>query len=287
VPKKIACLGSAPSSIRFAPFDDASWTIFGCSPALYPLAKRVDAWFELHRWEPPIIGNPQLQVPWFSPEYCQWLRQLKAPVYMAEPVADIPTSVAYPIRPMIEKYGPYLWTSSLAYMFILALEQPDIQEIGMWGVDMAATEEYRYQRPALQFLIQHAMQRGIKVTLPPESDLLQPMPLYGVDECTPMAVKFLARKKELSQRLADAQAQMANCQRTIDFLAGAIDDVNYVLDSWTSTALQGTPIKTVDRVVYAGEKFDGREPPLPDVLGGIPEGGIVAPEKLNGAGVHA
>lgn len=253
MPKKIACLGSAPSSIRFAPFDDPSWFIFGCSPALYPQAKRVDAWAELHRWESPVIGNAQLQVPWFSPEYCQWLAQLKVPVYMAEAIAAVPMSRPYPIREMIEKYGPYIWTSSLAYMFVLAMEDPEVQEIGMWGVDMAAAEEWALQRPALQFLIVTAMKRGIKITLPPESDLLQPGPLYGIDEGTPMAVKMLARKKEMEQRLSVANQNIANIQREIIFLQGALDDNKYMIETWTSTALQETGIKARDRIEPAAQ----------------------------------
>ena len=279
--KKIACLGSAPSSIRFAPFDDPSWFILGCSPALYPLARRVDAWTELHRWEPPQLGKAELQVPWFSPEYCAWLGQLKCPVFMAEPVTDVPTSVAYPIREMIAKYGPYIWTSSLAYMFAWAMEQPGVEEIGMWGVDMAATEEWKSQRPALQFLITIAISRGLKVTLPPESDLMQPMPLYGIDESSPMSVKLLARKNELQGRLNAANQSLANCQAQVHFLNGALDDLNYMIETWTSSALDGTKIAVTDR-----PKMNDAigEPGLPDVLVGMETLGL----KGNGDGrAHA
>lgn len=511
MPKRIACLGSAPSSIRFAPFDDPSWTIWGCSPALYPQARRIDAWWELHRMEEPVIGQAGLQVPWFSPEYIQWLKQLRVPLYMATALAEYPTSVAYPIRQMIDKYGPYVWTSSLAYMVILAMEDPECVEIGMWGVDMAActsgdtkiltadlrwiradeaqvgdkllafdeepqqvgegtasrfyreaevleasrltkpcyrvtledgreiicsddhrwltyaentsrwketkdlvtpqhredrptriikltdvwaedksweagylaaafdgeghlsqnlrngkngvlragfaqrdnpmselvadamgargfkftkhgtpggtndncfqysvaggraetlrmlgsirprrlldkfrsddlgmmqkigtvavvsaefigdypviglrtstktfiaeglashnTEEYKTQRPALQFLAVECMKRGIKFTIPPESDLLQPSPLYGIDEASPMAIKMLARKKELEGRLGAVNQSLNNMQIEASFLRGAIDDVSYCIETWTSSALSGTPVKTTDRFV--------------------------------------
>jgi hypothetical protein len=261
MPKRIALLGSAPSSIRFAPFDDQSWFIAGCSPALYPQARRLDAWYELHRMEEPVIGKAELQVPWFSPEYVQWLKQLPIPIYMAEATAAYPASRAYPIREMIAKWGPYIWTSSLAYMFVMALEDPEVEEIGMWGVDMAATEEYKTQRPALQFLVVEAMKRGIKITIPPESDLLQPCPLYGIDESTPMAIKQLARLKELSGRLGVAQQNAVNCQREIDFLRGAIDQVNYTIESWTSTALQDTAIKPTDRPAMMNFRRESAAPP--------------------------
>jgi hypothetical protein len=261
MPKRIALLGSAPSSIRFAPFDDPSWAIFGCSPALYPQARRIDVWFELHRWEPPVLGKAELQVPWFSPEYCQWIEKLPIPVYMNEALPNIPNSRAFPIREMIAKWGPYRWTSSLAYMFAIALEDPEVEEIGMWGVDMAAAEEWAKQRPVLQQFIVDAISRGIKITLPPESDLLQPGPLYGIDESTPMAIKQLARLKELSGRLGVAQQNAVNCQREIDFLRGAIDQVNYTIETWTSTALQDTAIKPVDRPAMMNFRRESAAPP--------------------------
>lgn len=232
---KIALVGSAPSSIRLAPYQDDSWTIWGCSPGAYPIVERVDAWFELHRWEPPVVGSPAKQVPWFTPEYCQWLAEMAGhdtPVYMSEVQAAVPSSVRYPREEMIKKYGPYFFTSSLAWMFALALEQPGVQEVGLWGVDMSATEEYAAQRPGCHYFITLAQQRGIKVTIPPESDLLRPQPMYGLSETSPMHVKLMARKREIEARLASCQATYENCVREQFFLKGALDDLNYILNTW-------------------------------------------------------
>ena len=85
---KIAILGSAPSSLSLAPFGDETWKIWGCSPGVYPFCPRADAWFELHRWEPGVVGKPETQKPWFSPEYVLWMAQRepnRCPVWMAEP----------------------------------------------------------------------------------------------------------------------------------------------------------------------------------------------------------
>jgi hypothetical protein len=148
---KIALVGSAPSSVRLAPFRDPSWTVWACSPGTYPIVEMegAAAFFELHRWEPPVIGRPDQQVPWFSPEYCAWLAKFKGPVYTTEVIPDIKNSTRLPREMLIEKYGPYFWSSSLAWMLALALEQPGIQEIGLWGVDMSAVEEYRYHARAV------------------------------------------------------------------------------------------------------------------------------------------
>jgi hypothetical protein len=195
-----------------------------------------DAFFELHRWEPPVIGDPTRQVTWFSPEYVQFLAQFKGDVWMTEQVDMIPNARRLPREMLIGKHGPFFWTSSLAWMAAIALEDPELEELGFFGVDMAANEEYQFQKPGCLHFITIALQRGIKVTVPPESDLLQPQPLYGVSEWSPMMVKLTARKKELDARVAAAQQRAAQAQQEIVFVNGALDDLNYVMNTWVSGA---------------------------------------------------
>lgn len=193
-----------------------------------------DSFFELHRWEAPVIGDPTRQVTWFSPEYVQFLRNFKGPVYMTEPAPEITNATRLPREQLLTKNGPFFFTSSLAWMAALALEDPELEELAFFGVDMAAAEEYHFQKPGCLHFITKAIERGIKVTVPPESDLLQPMPLYGVSELTPMMVKLTARQKELQGRLSAAQQMVAQKQGECAFLQGALDDIKYMLDTWVS-----------------------------------------------------
>jgi hypothetical protein len=49
-------------------------------------------------------------------------------------------------------------------IFEAELDKPDEDDvIGLWGVDMAAAEEYAYQKPGCQFFILEAMRRGIGI----------------------------------------------------------------------------------------------------------------------------
>src|SRR5438128_804640 len=112
---KIALIGSAPASVRLAPYHDPEWQIWGCSPGVYGVAPRSNAWFELHRYEP---GQT-----WFSPEYCQFLAKHPGPVYMAEHRPEVPNSVVLPVDYLVNKYGPYFFTSSIAWMMAMAIEQ--------------------------------------------------------------------------------------------------------------------------------------------------------------------
>ena len=143
---KIALIGTAPSSIGLAPYSEPSWKIWGCSPGAYPLVPRSEAWFEIHRWEPPVLGKPDKQVPWLSPEYVAWLAQHPC-VWMFDPPAGMPNMHLIPHVQLRTKYSDYFFTSSLAWMFAMAIEaildanskeDKGPHAIGLWGVDMAA-----------------------------------------------------------------------------------------------------------------------------------------------------
>ena len=257
---KIALIGSAPSSINLAPFQDASfdrylggkpapqtpaspfiddtWQIWGCSPGAWAVAPRSDRWFEVHRWEP---GKP-----WFSPEYVQFLKEYRGIVYTGGAIPEIENHVIYPIARVEAEFSAYFLHSSLSLMMAMAIleiederqanpdDPRDDHTIGMWGVDMAATEEYGDQRSGCQFFILEALRRGIKVYIPPESCLLRPKPIYGLSEWNHDYIKCTARMRELNMRRGHFQQVLADAQQQIGFLSGAIDDTNYFVNTWTN-----------------------------------------------------
>ncbi len=256
---KIAIVGSAPSSVAMAPFGDPSWNIMGCSPGAFPYARRCDAWLELHRWEPGVIGAPETQKPWFTPEYVACMARQPL-VWMERVVPEIPGSRELPVDRLVQRFGSAWFTSSVAYMLAMAIEdilearakraedaavaaaaghvepvntaaqEPDT--IVLWCVDMAATEEYGYQRAGCQHFCLLAHSLGIKVSVPPESDLMRPMPLYGIMESSHWHIKNTARLRELQGRLEYARQAIAGAQREEQFLLGAIDDIGYQMQTW-------------------------------------------------------
>lgn len=255
---KIALIGSAPSSVGLAPWQDKSfaafaegkqpayppaphlqeeWELWGCSPGAYGAVPRFTRWFELHRWEP---GKP-----WFSPEYCQFMREFKGPVYTGGPVPELPSHMVYPIDDVETEFSSYFLSSSLSLMAALAIlvidearkqpgHNPDEDVIGFFGVDMSATEEYGYQRAGCQHFILTALERGIGVYVPPESDLLRPIPVYGLSEWDHNYIKLTARARELNARIAAATERATAAQGEIAHLRGAMDDLNYMTTTWTS-----------------------------------------------------
>jgi hypothetical protein len=240
---KVALVGSAPASVRLAPYGDPSWAIYGCSPGVYGIASRVTEWFELHLWEP---GQT-----WFSPEYVQWMTGLPdrgATLWVGGPV-PIPGSKIYPFDAVMAEYDPKHWfcSSSLFWMMARAMEaikeealtegraiSPDRDKIGLFGVDMAAGEEYEMQRAGIHFLAYRAAAMGIEVGVPPESDLFTPRFRYGADEWTHSFRKMRSRRQELEARRDQAKAALKQYEQAEKFFEGALEDLKYCHDTWAS-----------------------------------------------------
>lgn len=241
---RIAILGTAPSSMALAPFKDKSWSIWACSPGAFPIcaANRSDVWFEPHRWQPTEPGLPFAPgtKPWFSADFHTFLGAHAGPVFMSEVQTSIQNSVRIPFEPLIAKYGPYFWTSTIAYMIAMAIEAlaPRAQAgeevvIGLWGVDMSATEEWAYQRPGCQHFIGLAMSLGINVLLPQESDLMRPPTMYGIGELNPRHVVLSARKAAAEAQKAQLTAQHDQIIKQSMVVSGVLQEIDYQLGAWT------------------------------------------------------
>ena len=254
---QIALVGSAPSSVNLAPFKDDSyatfaggkqpdyppapfideaWKIWACSPGAWGVIPRCDVFFEVHRWEP---GQP-----WFSPQYCQFLREFTGRVYVGGPIPEIQNAVVYPIERVEEAFSSYFLHSSLSLMMALAIleiedhrktrQAPEDDTIGLWGVDMAAHEEWGDQKDGCTFFVLEALRRGIQVFVPPESCLLRPKPIYGLSEWDHSYIKATARAREMTGRKQTHDQTIQEHTRQSAFLAGALDNHNYWINTWTS-----------------------------------------------------
>lgn len=224
-PLKVALIGTAPSSRHLAPYGDTSWKIWACSAGNQGQIPRVDAWFEIHTsllWpENEHFGRP----------YIEWLKQQKFPIYMQDQ-SLVPNAIPFPRKELIEEFGPYFFTSSFAWMLAMAIKQ-GAKEIAMYGIDMASRDEYILQRPGAYYFFMEAKRRGIIVSAPHESDIMQPPGLYGFSESTPFGRKLAAREKELKDRIAGMKQQRDNLATGITYLEGAVEDIDYMRNIWS------------------------------------------------------
>lgn len=169
----IAILGSHPATVQMAPFDKPDWLIYACSPHNFEKRQlpRFDAWFEVHI---PVAHQTR------AFNYLKYLETLPV-VWMRdkESMHHFPGAVTYPEDAMKAEFGPFTFTSSIAFMLAMAIkecEKNNIPQIGLYGIMQASPNEYTFQRPGIQNLIWEATKRGIKVIAPDISKLFEPPP---------------------------------------------------------------------------------------------------------------
>lgn len=238
--KKIAIIGTAPTSRSLAPFDDPAWDIWGCSPGNQGQLPRVTVWFELHALVE--MRGPENRG-WSGP-YLAWLRDQAFPLFMLQQNEFVPRAAVFPKERIQERFGaangrtynPF--TSSISQMIAHAIFVIEAEgkggEIALYGVDMAAVEEhYSGQKDGCQFMIDRAREAGIKVMVPYESSLAKPRPFYGYSEATPLGRRLNVVDHQISARHGDMVKQRDQLNLEIAFFAGALEQVKYFKRTWT------------------------------------------------------
>ena len=229
--KKVAVLGFT-DSWKAAPFSDPSWEIWGLNE-LYMMIPRWTRWFELHTRSVYEADKNRTN------DHIYALRAMTCPVYMHQHYDDIPMSVAYPLNEIARAFPspaegsrPYL-TNSISYMLALAIYE-NFQEIMIAGVDMAHDTEYGTQRPSCEYYIGIAQGRGVKVTMPPECELLKTDFLYGYEQevLERWNVRMAARETDLSNKINTLDQQIAQAMEARAQYRGALQDTQHLRKNW-------------------------------------------------------
>src|SRR3990167_1073743 len=246
--RKIAILGFADSRVD-APFQDDSWEIWGVND-VYAYVPRVTATFELHHLK-GLAENGRR-----NPQYHQWLAKGKMPVYMIDPRPEFPAAQRFPFEPLREMFPRAYFTNSISWMVGLAiaeltdmcglpdgravrLAKPGVQ-LGLWGVDMAATSEYAAQRPSVEYFIGIADGCGIPTFIPDTSDICKASALYGIDTTAPLRQKLEGKLAGITQTQQQNASQLIQLQLQREalleqkgHLAGAKEAYKYIKGVWT------------------------------------------------------
>jgi hypothetical protein len=230
-PRKVAIVGTQPSSRMLAPFGDPEWTIWGTSPGNQNILPRVDAWFEMHcnlLW-------PQYKH--YGETYIKWLNEVKFPV-VAQDQRLVKNAIVYPLQKMLKRFGPYFFTSTFAWVMAYAIDA-GVEAMGLYGVDMSSRDEYIQQRNGGQYFLQMARNAGIQVIIPDESDLEQPPPLYGYSDATPFGRKMATREQEVRERITQLEQQLNPLQQQLIYMRGALEDIQYFRQVYGSVDQHG------------------------------------------------
>lgn len=224
-PRKVAIVGSSNTSRHLAPYDDFSWDIWTLND-MHTIAKRFDRHFELHSQR--IIEKDKDDLA----GEIEWLKSnITVPVYMAEPADWVPMAVQYPTETIVKEFGSY-FTNSISWMIALAIYE-GVDELGIWGVDMAHGTEYAAQRPSCEYMIGIARGRGIPVFIPEQSDLLKCAELYGL-ETSLFAINLANRRKQLEEERRNWQTRKTEALINESKIEGAIEILSYVQAAWTN-----------------------------------------------------
>jgi len=222
-PKKICIVGTAPDSAGLGPYANPDWQVWACSPGTFQMLPKIDVFFELHRWTP---GTDNFPLP-----YVDFLKNFDGQVVMSKPVVDVKNCRILDVDALVEKYSPYFFTSSIAWMLAMAIDQKP-EHISLFGVDMSTDGEYAEQRKGCQYFAIIAKSIGIQIGVPPESDLFCPSPLYGVCQTSHSWIKQSAHLQNLKANLASVEATVDSNSRDMHYIRGAIAEQQWQMQNW-------------------------------------------------------
>ena len=213
--RKIAIVGFT-SSRNEAPWDDPTFEKWLCNNLWkYAPEGKWDRLYDLHEHH-NIIKDA---------EHAAYLARCDKPVYVFEPKPEWPTSVAFPKEPILDKLGRY-FTNSISWMIAHALME-GVTELHIYGVDLAQGSEYAQQRPSAEFHLGVAVGMGVKVYIPPSSDLLHAGTLYGVEDDSWLHARITTREKELVTQMAQLHEQVNQGHLRLSQLQGALEATRY------------------------------------------------------------
>jgi hypothetical protein len=84
---------------------------------------------------------------------------------------DVPSSVAYPLKEIVKKFGIPYFTNTIAYMLAYALYEK-VDSIQIYGVVQGGYYEYMKERKGVEFWLGIAAGTGIKIEIKGNSELL-------------------------------------------------------------------------------------------------------------------
>lgn len=258
---KVAILGTVGSHRHLAPFDDPEWDIWVCSPGnAYGAVKRATKWFELHGIE-DLRGVENAA--WCG-QYFGWLKSQTFPVYMQEPNDLLPGAATFPIKSLLDRFGDFgriAFTSSISMMIAYAI-QLGADEIAIYGVDMAASEEqYGNQKSGCQIMMALAKQEGIRVSVPIESSLDIFPPLYGYAEASTMGRVLLIKEQMAVDAVAKLNAEIVRLTGERDFAAGSLEQIRFDRRTWVDGQYDSRLTSPIDEVRTNSVSGDGANSP--------------------------
>jgi hypothetical protein len=186
--KKLALVGTARSIYNLP---ESGYDIWAAGSVAFSDIKKVDVIFELHK---------RARIKQSIDEGCFYNR-FQCPIYVQD-IYEVESLIECPVifpKDDIIRHFNYLnidkgyFNSTIAWMLAFAIMQ-GYEEITLFGIHLSHESEYFYQRPCVEFWIAIALEKGIKVNIPKDSDILNHHYLYGYEDI-PIATEKIMSKK--------------------------------------------------------------------------------------------
>lgn len=215
---KVAILGCARETLALAPFNDLSWEIwahgaYGTGEELAKLVPRWDIWFEAH--------DPEL-VPDNIKAHMEWCARQTGTIMVAKKSPLLPNATVFDWQRLVDEWGNEAFSSTTAFMFAEAIYCGRYKEIGLYGIEMKGDQEWYYQRAAIKFFESIAQKyHGIKVTIPPQSELSRERRPYPFALETPMARLAADLDRQANEQIDMLNNSIATYQEALHKCQGA------------------------------------------------------------------
>ena len=234
--KKICIIGTTPSR-GMAPFDDPEWEVWTIGPG----GRDVPG----HRWERLYeIHGAGRNHTWSEDfgEYLEFLSKVEPPkrVITIRPISemirdwaeqhgkhDVSFAGAWSACEVMDKDGlmrkyKRMWmSSSFSWAMAQALEE-GVTDLGVYGVDLEAGEEYVTQFAGARHFLDLAEHLGVKIHMPPHCGLWRDPAPYPERWETYEAIWFQNRIRMLGNLASHQQAAMNEIQAQMFRREGAI-----------------------------------------------------------------
>lgn len=189
---------------------------------------RQDRWFQLH---PPVWHG----LPYYgrTPEHIAFLRDCDVPLYMRFPSPEFPASLPYPYEAVYSSVGRRYLTSTAAHAVALAIHE-EVDEIKLYGVNLASNTEYVEQRPCIEWLLGLAEGRGIKVDVPSAAPMLkgEEYPSEAMDSPREVAQQRLDSKRQTYNKYWARVHNAAGAIHALKMLVAGGDTAEQLLLKW-------------------------------------------------------
>lgn len=222
--RKISIIGTSPTSLDDAPYNDQSWEIWqlnGCFKTPY----RFDRHFEFHSVETlkRVYKN----------DYFNFLANNKEKVWTFNGSNYFDAKNRINPSVILDEFPGYYFSNTISWLLALAMHEGDIGKISIFGVDMDSESEYVNQRPCVEYYIGLAQGRGIDVSVSNKSSLLHYPYIYGVEN-TPRIVNRINRQLEIySKVVKESENRFNENERNHYYNKGKLDMLKTIKNNWS------------------------------------------------------